>query len=64
MEGIEHTIRRLFETSLSDGVSCTHSSYIASLLYEFELIIIKNVYSTPWTVLPVAAYLPYCIRLS
>ena len=36
---------RLIETSLSDGVNCTHSSCVANLLYKFELIIINSVYS-------------------
>ena len=37
---------RLIETSLSDGVNCTHSSCVANLLYKFELIVISGVYST------------------
>ena len=45
MHGIGHTIRRLIETQLSDGVNCTHNSCVVNLLYEFELIIINNVYS-------------------
>ena len=38
--------KRLIETSLSDGVNCTHSGRVANLLYKFELIIINSVYST------------------
>ena len=45
MQGIEDSIRRPIETSLSDGVNCTHSSYVANLLYKFELIVSNSVYS-------------------
>ena len=51
MHGIKHTFIRLIKTSLSDGVSCTHSSCVANLLYTFDLIIINNTYSTKCTVL-------------
>ena len=51
MQGIEHTIGRLIETSLSDGVDSAHSSYIATVLYGFELIVINPVYSAQCTVL-------------
>ena len=37
---------RLIETSLSDGVNCTHSSCVANVLYKYVLIIINSVYST------------------
>ena len=46
MEGIKHSIRRLTETSLNDGIHRTHSSFAANVLHESELIIIGNVYST------------------
>ena len=38
---------RLIETSLSAEVGCTHSSYLASVLYKFELIVIKSVLFSP-----------------
>ena len=50
MQGIQDTIRRLIETSLFDGVNCTHSSCVAALFYTFVLIISNNVYSTQCTV--------------
>ena len=46
MQGSKHIIRRLFDTSLSDGVIVTHNSCVANLLYRPQLIIINNVYST------------------
>ena len=46
MQGIKHTIGRPIEASLSDGVNCTYSSYVANVLYKFELITINSVYST------------------
>ena len=36
----------MIETSLSDGVNCTHGSCVANLLYRFESIILNSVYST------------------
>ena len=36
---------------MSDKVNCTHSSYVANLLYKLELIITNGVYSTQcWVV--------------
>ena len=46
MQGIQDMIRRLIESSLGDGVSCTHGSCVANLLYKLVLTIINNVYST------------------
>ena len=46
MQGIKHTIRRLTETSLCDGVNCTRGRCATNLLNKFELIIIINGYST------------------
>ena len=54
MQGIEHTIRRLIETSLSDGVNCIHNSCVANLSYTSELIMSNNVYSM--FILPNAGY--------
>ena len=51
MQGVEHTTRRLIEESLSSVVSCTRSSCVANLLYEFELIILNNAYSAQYRVL-------------
>ena len=51
MQGIKHTIGRLIEASLSDGVNRTHSSCVATLWYTFELIIVNNEYSTQCRVL-------------
>ena len=51
MQVIEHTIRRLIEASLGDGLNCTHSSGVANLLYAPELIVINHVYSTQCSVL-------------
>ena len=53
MQGIERTIRRPIDASLSDGVNCTHNSCVATLLDKFELIIGNNVYSTQCRVLNV-----------
>ena len=50
MQGIQDTIGRLIETSLSDGVNCTHGSCVADLLYTLVLIISNNVHSTQCTV--------------
>ena len=46
MQGFERALRRPIETSPTDGVNCTHSSYVANRLYAFELIIINNAYFT------------------
>ena len=51
MQGIEHTLERPVETSMSDGVNRTHSSCVANLLDTFELIISNNVYPTQCRVL-------------
>ena len=53
MQGIEDSIRRLLETSLSDGVNCTHNSCVANLLYKFELIVSNSVYSIQCMVLKI-----------
>ena len=37
---------RMIETSLSDGVNCTHSNCVANLLSKIESIIMNRVYST------------------
>ena len=51
MQGIQHTLGRLIETTLCDGVNRTRNGSVANLLYDFELIITNNVDSTKCKVL-------------
>ena len=44
MHRIGHTLGRLIETSLSDGVNIPIGSCVVTLLYKGELIIINNVH--------------------